>query len=62
VRPADVERARGMWSEHDYHFDTFHDGQYLAISWRSARFEGNCILKNQQDLIIADDKRTCFVA
>ena len=30
----------------DFRFDAFHDGQHLVISWRSARFEGNCNLSN----------------
>ena len=30
----------------DYHFNTIHDGQYLAISWTAVRFKGICILTN----------------
>ena len=40
----------------DYRFDTSHGGQYLAMSWSSARFGGDCNLENQQDSIIAGDK------
>jgi hypothetical protein len=41
--------------QRDDRFDTFHDVQYPAISWRASRFKGNCILKIQRDSIIADD-------
>ena len=42
--------------QYDYGFDTFHDGHYLAIVERGVRLEGNCVLRNQQDSIVADDR------
>jgi hypothetical protein len=51
-----AEECDQVARQRDYRFDTIHDEQYLATSLETARFTGDCLIKNQQDSIIADDR------
>jgi|GEM_PF-4211535 len=44
--------------QNDYDIYTFHNGHYLAIAQRDVRLVSNCVLTNQRDSIVADDRKS----